>query len=156
LFFAGLFVFTEGIAKLGLLREIADMLSNLIASFPIAQRQVGAMLLVQLVAGIASAFVDNIPFTTTMLPVIIQMADQVEGLSIEALAWALCFGADYGGIGTLIGSSANIVMAGISAEAGFPITFNSFFKIGWPVMCISLCISGAYLAALEAGGVFKV
>jgi Na+/H+ antiporter NhaD/arsenite permease-like protein len=156
LFFAGLFVFTEGIAKLGLLREIADMLSTLIASFPIAKRQVGAMLLVQLVAGVASAFVDNIPFTTTMLPVIIQMADQVEGLSIEALAWALCFGADYGGIGTLIGSSANIVMAGISAEAGFPITFNSFFRIGWPVMCISLCISGAYLAALEAGGVFKV
>ena len=156
LFFAGLFVFTEGIAKLGLLRAIADELSALIASFPIGQRQVGAMLLVQLVAGVASAFVDNIPFTTTMLPVIIQMSENVEGLSIEALAWSLCFGADFGGIGTLIGSSANIVMAGISAEAGFPITFNSFFRIGWPVMCISLCIAGAYLAILETAGVFKV
>ena len=156
LFFAGLFVFTEGIAKLGLLRAIADQLSTLIASFPIAQRQVGAMLLVQLVAGIASAFVDNIPFTTTMLPVIIQMSENVAGISIEALAWSLCFGADFGGIGTLIGSSANIVMAGISAEAGFPITFNAFFRIGWPVMCISLCIAGAYLAALESAGTFKV
>ena len=47
-------------------------------------------------------------------------------------------------------------MAGISAEAGFPITFNSFFRIGWPVMCISLCIAGAYLAVLESAGVFKV
>ena len=156
LFFAGLFVFTEGIAKLGLLRAIADELSALIASFPIGQRQVGAMLLVELVAGIASAFVDNIPFTTTMLPVIVQMSENVEGISIEALAWSLAFGADFGGIGTLIGSSANIVMAGISAEAGFPITFNSFFRIGWPVMCISLCIAGAYLAVLESAGVFKV
>jgi Na+/H+ antiporter NhaD/arsenite permease-like protein len=156
LFFAGLFVFTEGIAKLGLLRAIADELSTLIASFPIGQRQIGAMLLVELVAGIASAFVDNIPFTTTMLPVIIQMSENVQGISIEALAWALCFGADFGGIGTLIGSSANIVMAGIAAEAGFPITFNSFFRIGWPVMCISLCIAGAYLAALEGAGTFKV
>ena len=83
LFFAGLFVFTEGIAKLGLLRAIADELSALIASFPIGQRQVGAMLLVELVAGIASAFVDNIPFTTTMLPVIVQMSENVEGISIE-------------------------------------------------------------------------
>ena len=156
LFFAGLFVFTEGIAKLGLLRAIADELSTLIASFPIGQRQIGAMLLVELVAGIASAFVDNIPFTTTMLPVIIQMSENVQGISIEALAWALCFGADFGGIGTLIGSSANIVMAGIAAEAGFPITFKSFFRIGWPVMCISLCIAGAYLAALEGAGTFKV
>jgi len=156
LFFAGLFVFTEGIAKLGLLREIADQLSSLIASFPIGQRQIGAMLLIQLVAGIASAFVDNIPFTTTMIPVIIRLVENVPGISIEGLAWALCFGADFGGIGTLIGSSANIVTAGISAEAGFPISFNMFFKIGWPVMCISLCIAGAYLAVLESAGTFVV
>ena len=156
LFFAGLFVFTEGIAKLGLLREIADQLSSLIASFPIGQRQIGAMLLIQLVAGIASAFVDNIPFTTTMIPVIIRLVENVPGISIEGLAWALCFGADFGGIGTLIGSSANIVTAGIAAEAGFPISFNMFFKIGWPVMCISLCIAGAYLAVLESAGTFVV
>lgn len=154
LFFAGLFVFTEGIAQLGLLRAIADELSKLVATFPAGQRQVGAMLIVQLVAGFASAFVDNIPFTTTMLPVIIRLSESVEGIAIEALAWSLCFGADFGGIGTLIGSSANIVIAGISAEAGFPITFNAFFKIGFPVMCLSLCLSGAYLAALEGGGMF--
>ena len=156
LFFAGLFVFTEGIAKLGLLREIADQLSSLIASFPIGQRQIGAMLLIQLVAGVASAFVDNIPFTTTMIPVIIRLVENVPGISIEGLAWALCFGADFGGIGTLIGSSANIVTAGIAAEAGFPISFNMFFKIGWPVMCISLCIAGAYLAVLESVGSFAI
>ena len=155
LFFAGLFVFTDGIAQLGLLRAIADELSRLVASFPEGQRQIGAMLIVQLVAGFASAFVDNIPFTTTMLPVIVRLSESVEGIAIEALAWALCFGADFGGIGTLIGSSANIVIAGIAAEAGFPISFNMFFRVGFPVMCFSLCIAGAYLAALEGGGVFK-
>ena len=155
LFFAGLFVFTEGIAQLGLLRAIADELSRLVSSFPEGQRQIGAMLIVQLVAGFASAFVDNIPFTTTMLPVIVRLSESVEGIAIEALAWALCFGADFGGIGTLIGSSANIVIAGIAAEAGFPISFNMFFRVGFPVMCFSLCIAGAYLAALEGGGVFK-
>jgi len=154
LFFAGLFVFTEGIAQLGLLRTIADALSKLVATFPAGQRQIGAMLIVQLVAGFASAFVDNIPFTTTMLPVIVRLSESVEGIAIEALAWSLCFGADFGGIGTLIGSSANIVIAGISAEAGFPITFNAFFRIGFPVMCLSLCLSGAYLAALEGAGMF--
>jgi Na+/H+ antiporter NhaD/arsenite permease-like protein len=57
------------------------------------------------------AFVDNIPFTATMVPVMLQMVEKVDGISIRPLAWALAFGACFGGNGTLIGASANIVMA---------------------------------------------
>ena len=149
LFFAGLFVFTEGVAELGLLREISDALSSLIEMVPVDKRSQVAIVLVQVVAAVASAFVDNIPFTTTMLPVIVQIAENVEGVHIKGLAWALCFGADFGGMGTLIGASANIVMAGIAHEAGFHVTFGQFFKIGFPAMWISLVVSVCYLCMME-------
>ena len=155
LFFAGLFVFTEGVAELGLLREISDALSALIEMVPVEKRSQVAIVLVQIVAAVASAFVDNIPFTTTMLPVIVQIAENVEGVHIKGLGWALCFGADFGGMGTLIGASANIVMAGIAHEAGFHVTFGQFFKIGFPAMWISLVISVCYLCMMEAAGALK-
>ena len=155
LFFAGLFVFTEGIAELGLLRIIADQLSSAIEVVDVDKRAIVSSVLVQVVAAVASAFVDNIPFTTTMIPVISRMAKNVEGLTIQPLAWALCFGADYGGMGTIIGASANVVMAGVAAEAGFPVSFMSFFKIGWPMMCLSLCVSVPYLALMIHVGYVK-
>ena len=61
---------------------------------------------------------------------------------------ALFLGADYGGMGTLIGSSANVVMAGVAAEAGYPVSFMSFFRIGWPMMWICLVISVSYLTLM--------
>ena len=155
LFFAGLFVFTEGIAELGLLRIIADQLSSAIEVVDVDKRAIVSSVLVQVVSAVASAFVDNIPFTTTMIPVISRMAQNVEGLTIQPLAWALCFGADYGGMGTIIGASANVVMAGVAAEAGFPVSFMSFFKIGWPMMCLSLCVSVPYLALMIHVGYVK-
>ena len=155
LFFAGLFVFTEGIAELGLLRIIADQLSSAIEVVDVDKRAIVSSVLIQVVAAVASAFVDNIPFTTTMIPVISRMAQNVEGLTIQPLAWALCFGADYGGMGTLIGASANVVMAGVAAEAGFPVSFMSFFKIGWPMMCLSICVSVPYLALMIHVGYVK-
>lgn len=148
LFFAGLFVFTEGIAELGLLRIIADQLSGVIEKVPVGQRAIVSSALIQVVAAVASAFVDNIPFTTTMIPVIRRMATNVEGLEIQPLAWALCFGADMGGMGTIIGASANVVMAGIAAEAGYPVSFMSFFRIGWPMMCIAICVTVPYLCLM--------
>ena len=91
LFFAGLFVFTEGISELGLLRIIADQLSSAIEVVDVDKRAIVSSVLIQVVAAVASAFVDNIPFTTTMIPVISRMAKNVEGLTIQPLAWALCF-----------------------------------------------------------------
>ena len=155
LFFAGLFVFTEGISELGLLRIIADQLSSAIEVVDVDKRAIVSSVLIQVVAAVASAFVDNIPFTTTMIPVISRMAKNVEGLTIQPLAWALCFGADYGGMGTLIGASANVVMAGVAAEAGYPVSFMSFFRIGWPMMCLSICVSVPYLALMIHVGYVK-
>lgn len=140
---------------MGLLREIASALSSLIEMVPIAQRSQVAIVLVQCVSAVASAFVDNIPFTTTMLPVIIQIAENVEGVHIKGLGWALCFGADFGGMGTLIGASANIVMAGIAHEAGFHVTFGQFFRIGFPTMWIALAISVCYLCMMEGFGALE-
>ena len=70
-----------------------------------------ALILIVWASAIFSAFVDNIPFTATMVPVLQQLVNEVEGVSIRPLAWALCLGACFGGNGTLIGASANIVMA---------------------------------------------
>jgi len=152
LFFAGLFVFTEGVAELGLLGEIADLISKLIKSIPKDARQMSANIILHWVSACVSAFVDNIPFTTTMIPVIKRMTENVEGLKLEPLAWSLAFGADLGGMGTLIGASDNVVMAGIAQEAGYHVSFMEFFKIGWPMMCICASISCVYMIILESAG----
>eukprot|EP00928_Gymnodinium_smaydae_P020959 TRINITY_DN18118_c0_g1_i3.p1 TRINITY_DN18118_c0_g1~~TRINITY_DN18118_c0_g1_i3.p1 ORF type:complete len:564 (-),score=65.70 TRINITY_DN18118_c0_g1_i3:30-1586(-) len=152
LFFAGLFVFTEGLAELGLLREIANVITWIIESVPIESRQTAAIVIVQLISTFASAFVDNIPFTTTMIPVLRQTAANVEGISLKPMIWALAFGADLGGLGTLIGASANVVMSGIAGEAGHHVSFMEFFKVGFPLMCMCAFISCSYLLVLQAAG----
>jgi Na+/H+ antiporter NhaD/arsenite permease-like protein len=99
--------------------------------------------------GIGSAFVDNIPLTATMIPVIhslnldptIASAFGVEsGFQFSPLWWALALGADLGGNGTLIGSSAGVVAIGLSDKFGHHITFNRWFKIGFPFMLITLAL----------------
>lgn len=152
LFFAGLFVFTEGLAELGLLREIADVMSSVISMVPVAQRQLAANIILHLVSAVVSAFVDNIPFTTTMIPVIRRMTANVEGLQLKPLAWSLAFGADLGGMGTLIGASNNVIMAGIAHEAGHHVSFLDFFKIGFPMMCIAAGFSCVYMIVLQQAG----
>lgn len=101
-------------------------------------------------SAIFSAFVDNIPFTATMVPVMIQMVEAVDGISIRPLAWALAFGACFGGNGTLIGASANIVMASKAETEGYHISFIDFFKVGFPVMLISVAVANVYLFMLNA------
>ena len=91
LFFAGLFVFTQGISELGLLRVIADALSDAIENVDEGSRNLVSSVLIQVVAAVASAFVDNIPFTTTMLPVIKRMAKNVEGVEIRGVSVGVVF-----------------------------------------------------------------
>jgi Na+/H+ antiporter NhaD/arsenite permease-like protein len=101
--------------------------------------------------GIASAFVDNIPFTTTMIPLIHSLnsnpaiASEFGDFHISPLWWALALGADLGGNGTLTGSSAGVVAAGLSEKFGHSITFNRWFKVGFPFMLITLAIITAVL-----------
>jgi Na+/H+ antiporter NhaD/arsenite permease-like protein len=89
--------------------------------------------------------VDNIPFTATMLPVVAHLSRTVPGAESMVLWWALALGACFGGNGTLIGASANVVTAGLMEKAGHPISFGQFMKIGLPVMLLSMVIASLWL-----------
>lgn len=148
LFFAALFAMIEAMAEVGLIREIGDQLISLIESVPTASRTGVSIFLITSVSGIVSAFLDNIPYTATMIPVIRQLSDAGLGLSLKPLVWSLCLGACLGGNGSLIGASANIVVAGVAHREGVHITFKDFFRSGFPIMCLSLVFAVAYLEIL--------
>ena len=91
---------------------------------------------------------DNIPYTATMVPIIQQLANAGLGLELKPLAFALCFGACLGGNGSLVGASANIVVAGIADRMGHTISFNSFIRVSFPVMLLSVAIANGYALRL--------
>ena len=92
---------------MGLLRAIAGFIASIIEAIEPDSRQFFAIILVSWVSAVTSAFIDNIPFTTTMIPVIRQIAENVEGINIDPLIWSLAGGACLGGMGTLIGASSH-------------------------------------------------
>jgi Na+/H+ antiporter NhaD/arsenite permease-like protein len=104
-----------------------------------------AIILIIWVSAIASAVVDNIPFTATMLPVVAYLTYTIPSSRPDILWWALSLGACLGGNGTLIGASANIVTAGFAERSGFPLRFVDFLKVGGPVTAVSLIIATLWL-----------
>jgi len=94
-------------------------------------------------SALASAIVDNIPYTATAIPVVQQLADT--GLEAEPMWWALALGACLGGDLTIVGASATIVVANLAARDGHPIAFMQFFRYGLGVVLASLLISTVYL-----------
>ena len=145
LFFVGLFVLVGGLEVTGFIDKIAE---GLTAVAPGDSAVTAAIVIWG--SGIASGIVDNIPFTATMIPVIKDLAE-AEGLSeaqTKALWWALALGADFGGNFTLIGASANVVVAGMSERAGQKISFLRFMAYGIPVTLVSLAIATAYVVLL--------
>jgi Na+/H+ antiporter NhaD/arsenite permease-like protein len=141
LFFVGLFVLVGGLEVTGFVGRIAEVLTGASNSLAITA------MLVMWGSAIASGIVDNIPFTATMIPVIQELA-QAEGLSeaeVRPLWWALAIGADFGGNFTLIGASANVVVAGMSERAGRKISFLTFMAYGIPVTLISLVLATPYV-----------
>ena len=95
-------------------------------------------------SAIASAFVDNIPFVATMIPLIKSMAE-VGGVDVSALWWTLALGACLGGNGTLVGASANVVVMSIAEAHGYPLSFKGFMKVAFPLMILSIVISNLYV-----------
>ena len=95
-------------------------------------------------SAVASAFVDNIPFVATMIP-LLQEVGQLSQMPMESLWWSLALGACLGGNGTLIGASANVIVAGMAERNGTPIRFIEFLKLGFPLMILSIFISNIYL-----------
>ncbi len=96
-------------------------------------------------SGVASAIIDNIPYTATMIPVVQQMG--ASGIPIEPLWWSLALGACLGGNATIVGASANVVVANMSGRAGHPIGFMAFLRYGLVVALVSLLMSSLYLYA---------
>jgi len=144
LFFAGLFVLMRGLEILGLIDFVGEQISHFIIQIPERMRLVVAIMVLLWVSAFVSAFIDNIPYTTAMVPVVVTLANTT-GLPLAPLVWSLAFGACFGGNGTLVGASANVVACGLSEGQGHPISFISFLKTGLPVMIISIFVANIYL-----------
>jgi len=140
-FFIGLFIVVKGIEEAGVLRILADQVIDL-TDGDIA---VTAMAILW-VSAIASAIVDNIPFVATMIPLIKSMAPGFGGAEyLMPLWWSLALGACLGGNGSLIGASANLIVAGFAERAGHRIHFLKFMAMAFPLMLVSILIASAYV-----------
>ncbi|MEC7272739.1 MAG: ArsB/NhaD family transporter [Candidatus Thermoplasmatota archaeon] len=151
LFFAGLFVLVHSLQYMGVIDYIGSFVEKGIESFSEEYRLAAAVVIILWVSAVASAFIDNIPYTATMIPIVLSLSVELD-LDLGPLIWALAFGACLGGNGTLIGASANVVTAGLSEEAGYPISFNEFFKAGFPVMLLSTLIVTFYMVLVYVVG----
>ncbi len=151
LFFAGLFVLVHSLQYMGVIDYIGSFVQKGIESFSEEYRLAAAVVIILWVSAIASAFIDNIPYTATMIPIVLSLSVELS-LDLGPLIWALAFGACLGGNGTLIGASANVVTAGLSEEAGYPISFNEFFRAGFPVMILSTIIVTFYMLLVYVVG----
>ncbi|WP_395105098.1 ArsB/NhaD family transporter [Actinomadura sp. SCN-SB] len=138
-FFAGLFVMVGSLVETGVIGEVSK------AAADATEGRLGAasMLLLWASAGL-SAIVDNIPYVATMSPIVSDLAGQA-GPDGQVLWWALAFGADLGGNATAIGASANVVVLGIAARNGHPISFWTFTRYGLVVTVITIALTAPYL-----------
>lgn len=139
LFFAGLFILVGTLEEYGILEWIAHNVFLKAGKNPYV-----IMLMVLWVSGIASGFLDNIPFTITMIP-IVQLLSETVAIPANILWWTLALGACFGGNFTIIGASANIVSIGIARQHKQSISFLEFMKSGAVIAIISLVISSGYL-----------
>jgi Na+/H+ antiporter NhaD/arsenite permease-like protein len=141
MFFLGLFILVFGVQKAGLIDMMADALLKATGGdFKLTA------LAILWGSAILSAFIDNIPFVATMIPLIKAMGPTFGGeQALLPLWWALSLGACLGGNGTLIGASANLVVAGLAERAGTTFRFVAFLKVAFPLMLISIVISHAYI-----------
>ena len=139
LFFMGLFILVGGLQMAGVIQFIAKTGISFVGKDP----QVLTFVILFL-SGIASAFVDNIPFTATMIPLIHDI-QSILGVQADYMWWALALGACYGGNGTLIGASPNVIIMAEAAQSGFAVTFGKFMKVCFPVMLFTLVIAAFYL-----------
>ncbi len=139
LFFTGLFVVVSGLEETQILERIAHFIEN------ISGGNIRLMIVIIMwVSAIASAFVDNIPFAATMVPVIKNLSE-ASGIPVATLAWTLAIGTDIGGSATPIGASANVVGTAVSVKNGYPISWGRYCRKLVPATIIVLIISTGYL-----------
>jgi Na+/H+ antiporter NhaD/arsenite permease-like protein len=153
-FFMGLFVLVGGLEEVGLLERLAGGVLG------ISDNIVLLCLAVLWISAIASSFLDNIPFVAAMIPLLARICTALfpntQGLDEAAyhiyytehslpLWWSLALGACLGGNGTLIGASANVVIAGFSEKTKSPLSFGNYFRYGFPLMLLSIVLASLYL-----------
>ena len=128
-----------GLIELGVLNAVSDF------AIELTQGNVAATAFLLLwLSAILSAVVDNIPYTATMLPVVQQLT--VEGLNPDnILWWSLAIGADLGGNATIIGASANVILAGIAEREGHKIGFMQFVRYGVPLSIVMLILGTGWI-----------
>jgi len=138
-FFAGLFILVSGLVHTGVIAAVAEWAIEWTGGDTLF-----TSLIILWLSAIASAFVDNIPFVATMIPMIKEMG--ALGIqNLEPLWWSLALGACLGGNGTIIGASANVIVVGMAAKERHPITFLRFLLVAFPLMLLSIVISHLYI-----------
>jgi len=138
-FFIGLFIAVGGLIEVGIIAQLAETAVEATGGDLAA-----TSLLILWMSALISSILDNIPFVATMIPLIQGMgAMGIENL--EPLWWSLALGACLGGNGTLVGASANLIVAGLAAERGVHISFIRYFKVGFPLMLLTIVLSTVYV-----------
>jgi Na+/H+ antiporter NhaD/arsenite permease-like protein len=138
-FFIGLFIMVGGIKETGIINILAKSVLELTKGDLVL-----TTLAILWLSAIASAFIDNIPFVATMIPMIQDMG-VMSGLNLGPVWWALSLGACLGGNGTIIGASANVIATGMAEEHGHSISYGRYFKVAFPVMLLTIIICSLYL-----------
>lgn len=137
-FFIAVFVVIKGVEDLGVIEFIAKEIYGFSTDYMVL------ILLILWVSAIVSALIDNIPFVMAMVPIIAVIA-RATSMDSTPLYWALSLGGCLGGNGTLIGASANVVVAGIAERHGYTISFRQFIKYGMPVLLLTVGLASIYL-----------
>ncbi len=144
IFFMMLFIVVSGAEEAGLIQVIADWVKNISGGSLVV-----AILMILWVSALASAIIDNIPFTATMLPIVAYLTQVIPGAQSGVLWWALSLGACLGGNGTMIGASANVVTVGMAERAGYPISFMAYLKAAFIPMIITIILCSFWLLLVK-------
>jgi len=140
-FFLGLFIVVHGVESAGVLKWLADRVVALTGGDLVVTGQA-----ILWVSALASGIVDNIPFVATMIPMIENMGSAMGGAEeLMPLWWTLALGSCLGGNGSIVGASANLIVAGFAERAGQPIRFLPFMLMAFPLMLMSIAISSIYV-----------
>jgi len=140
-FFIALFVMVGALEATGAIGHVADAVKDVTGGDRSAE-----LIGIVWIAALGSALVDNIPFTTAMIPVVRELQESAGATGDDAYWWSLSLGACFGGNATMIAAAANVAAAGMAERAGIPIGFMTFLKIGLPVTLISIAMASAYVA----------
>ncbi len=144
IFFMMLFIVVAGAEETGLIQVIADWVKDMSGGSLVV-----GILMILWVSAIASAIIDNIPFTATMLPIVAYLTTSIPGAEGGILWWALALGACLGGNGTMIGASANVVTVGMAERAGYHVSFMQYVKIAAFPTAVTLVIASIWLLMVE-------